>query len=87
LRKRFAPSGLIERGAGGGQGPAVAAIEARLGIGQPPIRYAIAVDARDVDSWVQLFVPDVNMGRHGQGREALRGFIEPQLRTFHRSAR
>jgi hypothetical protein len=60
-------------------------IEAHLAIQQLPIRYAIAVDSRDVDTWVSLFVPDVDMGRRGRGREALRAYIEPQLRTFYRS--
>ena len=63
----------------------LARIEARQAIGQLPIRYAIAVDTRNLDDWVDLFVPDVDMGRHGHGREALREFIEPQLRWFYRS--
>jgi hypothetical protein len=63
----------------------LARIEARLEIGQLPIRYALAVDQRDVPTWAGLFVPDVDMGRHGRGREALQGWIIPQLRTFHRS--
>jgi hypothetical protein len=63
----------------------LAAIEARLEIGQLPIRYALAVDSRDVESWVRLFEPDIDMGRHGRGRDALRDFITPQLRWFYRS--
>ena len=63
----------------------LARIEAHQRIGQLPIRYAIAVDSRDVDSWVSLFVEDVDMGRHGQGRETLHSYIEPQLRGFYRS--
>ena len=61
------------------------AIESRLEIGQLPIRYAMAVDGRDVDAWLALFVPDVQVGRAQVGREALRGYIEPALRTFRRS--
>jgi hypothetical protein len=61
------------------------AIESRLAIGQLPIRYAMAVDGRDVDAWLGLFVPDVQVGRDQVGREALRGYIEPALRTFRRS--
>jgi 3-phenylpropionate/cinnamic acid dioxygenase small subunit len=57
-------------------------IESQLAIGQLPIRYALAVDARDLDAWLACFRPDVDMGRHGTGREALRAYIEPQLRTF-----
>ncbi len=63
----------------------LAVAEARFEIGQLPIRYALAVDQRDVDTWVSLFVPDVRLGRHGSGRDALREFIEPQLRWFYRS--
>ena len=60
-------------------------IEAQLAIGQLPIRYALAVDRRDLDAWTALFVPDVDMGRHGRGRDALRDWIAPQLATFYRS--
>lgn len=60
-------------------------IEDRLDIEQLPIRYAIAVDERDVDAWVALFTPDIRLGRHGQGREELRRQITPQLRWFYRS--
>lgn len=63
----------------------LARIEAHQAIGQLPIRYAIAVDSRHVEDWVNLFVPDVQMGRNGRGREALRSYIEPQLRWFYRS--
>ena len=60
-------------------------LEAKSAIGQLPIRYAMAVDGRDVDEWVSLFVPDVQIGRDRFGRDALRQFIEPALRTFRRS--
>src|SRR5687767_14517485 len=63
----------------------LAAVESRLAIGQLPIRYAMAVDGRDLDAWVSLFVPDVRIGRTASGRDALRAWIEPQLRTFVRS--
>ncbi|WP_155948667.1 nuclear transport factor 2 family protein [Mycobacterium sp. URHB0044] len=63
----------------------IARIEDRLEIDQLPIRYALAVDARDVDSWLALFVPDVHVGREATGREALREVITPQLRWFYRS--
>lgn len=61
------------------------AVESRLAIGQLPIRYAMAVDGRDIDSWVSLFVPDVQVGRDRFGRDELRAFIAPALRTFRRS--
>jgi len=60
-------------------------IESQLAIQQLPIRYALAVDARDLDAWVELFVDDVSCGRHGRGREVLRRLIDPQVRTFYRS--
>jgi hypothetical protein len=63
----------------------VALIEDRLVIGQLPIKYALAVDERDVEAWVSLFVADIQLGPGGQGREALRRFIIPQLRWFYRS--
>jgi hypothetical protein len=60
-------------------------IEAHLAIQQLPVRYAMAVDARDIDAWVNCFRPDVDMGRHGAGRDALRRYIEPMVRRFYRS--
>jgi hypothetical protein len=60
-------------------------IEAHLAIQQLPVRYAMAVDARDIDAWVSCFRPDVDMGRHGTGRDALRRYIEPMVRRFYRS--
>ncbi len=60
-------------------------IEAHLAIQQLAIRYAMAVDARDLDAWVGCFRPDVDMGRHGTGREALRRYIDPMVRRFYRS--
>lgn len=63
----------------------LARTEARLDIGQLAMRYALAVDQRDVDAWTALFVPDVDMGRRGTGRQALRDYIEPRLSWFYRS--
>ncbi|GAA4768783.1 nuclear transport factor 2 family protein [Novosphingobium ginsenosidimutans] len=59
--------------------------EARQAIGELPARYALAVDARDIEAWVNLFVEDVDCGRRGTGRDALRSFIVPSVRTFYRS--
>lgn len=40
-------------------------------------RYAVAVDSRDLDALVALFVDDVRVGRDTNGREALRAsFVE-----------
>jgi hypothetical protein len=59
-------------------------VEDMLAIGQLPIRYAMAVDERDVDAWVELFVPDVRVGA-AVGRNALRESITGMLRMFYRS--
>jgi hypothetical protein len=63
----------------------LARVEAQLAIGQLPIRYALAIDQRDLDAWVELFVPDVDMGRHGRGRNVLREWIAPAVSQFYRS--
>ena len=60
-------------------------IESTLAIQQLPIRYALAVDSRDLDAWTGTFIPDVNMGRLGSGRGVLRDWIEGQVRRFYRS--
>lgn len=60
-------------------------IEDTLAIQQLPIRYAMAVDARDVAAWSNLFVPDVRVARQTSGRAALCEAITPQLRQFYRS--
>lgn len=60
-------------------------VESHLAIQQLPVRYALAVDGRDIDTWVGLFVPDVDCGRHGRGRPVLKSIITPLLRTFYRS--
>ena len=48
-------------------------IESQLAIGQLPIRYAMAVDARDIDAWVNCFRPDVNINPLQQPCLRLRG--------------
>lgn len=60
-------------------------IESHLAIQQLPIRYALAVDGRDLDAWVNLFIEDVDCGRFGKGREALKSFIAPAVQGFYRS--
>lgn len=60
-------------------------IESYQAIQQLPIRYAVAVDGRDVDAWVALFVPDVRVTKTEAGRAALRRQIDGMLRTFGRS--
>jgi hypothetical protein len=60
-------------------------VEDTLEIQQLPIRYALAVDQRDVGEWVSLFDPDVAVSRGVTGRDALREFITPLLGRFYRS--
>ena len=60
-------------------------IEAQLAIQQLPPRYAVAVDSRNLDALVELFVPDVDCGRWGRGRAALKQFYQPTLKDFYRS--
>jgi hypothetical protein len=60
-------------------------VEDTLEIEQLAVRYAMAVDERDIDAWLELFVPDVVVGRDQIGREALREFSVPQLQLFYRS--
>jgi hypothetical protein len=60
-------------------------VEAQLAIGQLVSRYALAVDGRDVDALVALFVEDVDCGRWGSGRDALGAFFRRTLVGFGRS--
>src|SRR5829696_8369762 len=81
--ERGVPVGVVKQD--NSQAARLARVEAQLAIGQLPIRYALAVDQRDLDAWVALFVPDVDMGRHGRGREVLREWIAPAVAGFYRS--
>lgn len=49
-------------------------------IRQLAYRYALAVDSRDIDTLVELFVEDVRVGGDASGREALRRDFERKLR-------
>ena len=49
----------------------LARLEAYEAIRQLASHYAVFVDTRDLDALAGLFVPDVEVGRHGQGRAAL----------------
>jgi ketosteroid isomerase-like protein len=42
--------------------------------------YALAIDSRDIDALVDLFVDDVQVGRDRRGRDALREDFTRQLR-------
>jgi hypothetical protein len=60
-------------------------IESTQAIQMLPSRYALAVDSRDVESLVGLFVEDVDAGKWGKGRAALREFYLKVLTAFYRS--
>jgi ketosteroid isomerase-like protein len=45
-------------------------------------RYSIAMDSRDLDALVALFVEDVRVGRERSGRTALRDDFDRQLREI-----
>lgn len=63
------------------QGPtAIERAVARDEIHQLACRYADAMDRRDLDALVALFVPDVRVGPTTTGRDALRAFFAESLR-------
>jgi ketosteroid isomerase-like protein len=51
-------------------------------IRQLAARYALALDSRDLDTLVGLFVDDVQVGRAEYGREALRASFDASLRAI-----
>jgi hypothetical protein len=44
--------------------------------------YAVAIDSRDLDLLVGLFIDDVRVGRDSYGRDALRASFEESLRAI-----
>lgn len=62
----------------------IARLEGIEQIRQLPHRYALAVDTRNMDDLVGLFVDDVRVGRHSQGREKLKEWF---TETLSRAAR
>lgn len=61
--------------------PSIARLLAFEEIRQLAVRYALAIDSRDLDALVELFVADVRVGRERSGRPALRDDFERQLRA------
>lgn len=64
------------------------ALEARIdrlesldAIRQLPAKYALALDMRDMDAMVSLFVADVRVGKEASGRQALRAYMDGTLRS------
>jgi ketosteroid isomerase-like protein len=60
----------------------VAWLVAHEQIHQLASRYAVALDARDLDTLVALFVDDVQVGRDASGRDALRESFRSQLQDL-----
>src|SRR5690349_4633122 len=61
---------------------AVSRLVAHEDIRQLAARYALAVDSRDLDALVGLFVDDVQVGRDARGRDALRVSFDASLRDI-----
>jgi hypothetical protein len=61
----------------------VGELVAREAIRQLALRYALAVDGKDLDGLAHLFVPDVDNGRYGQGPDGVKRFYDQSLRKFH----
>lgn len=61
---------------------ALARLVAHEDIRQLAARYALAIDSRDLDTLVGLFVDDVQVGRHELGRDALRRQFDASLRDI-----
>ena len=55
-------------------------LESLAAIQQLAVRYALAVDSRDMDALVGLFVPDVRVSRDEHGRHALKAWYTTTLR-------
>lgn len=60
-------------------------VEDQLAIAQLPVRYAMAIDQRDLDAWVNLFVEDVVVTPNEVGRGPLRDLIAGYVQNFYRS--
>ena len=61
-------------------------VEAQLAIQQLAVRYAMAVDARDLDLLAEQWSPDAWMGKqHGEGPDGVRSYFRPILQRFYRS--
>ena len=60
----------------------LARLEAYEAIRQLAARYAVAIDSRDLDALVALFVPDVRVGAGATGRAAVRASFDASLRAI-----
>jgi ketosteroid isomerase-like protein len=66
----------------GSIGDRLGRLEAYEAIRQLAARYAVAIDGRDLDGLVALFVPDVRVGSRASGRKALRASFDTSLRAI-----
>jgi SnoaL-like domain len=55
-------------------------MESLAAIRQLAVRYALALDSRDMDALVELFIPDVRVGRDETGRDALKRWFIATMR-------
>ena len=61
-------------------------VEAQLAIQQLAVRYAMAVDARDLDLLAEQWSPEAWMGKqHGAAPDGVRSYFRPILQRFYRS--
>jgi len=60
-------------------------LESYASIQQLVSRYARALDARDMDTVVSYFNPDVQVGRENRGREALKEWMTTLMSQMHTS--
>ena len=72
----------MESGPTGAQPGVLERLVAHEEIRQLAARYALAVDSRDLDTLVGLFVDDVAVGPSGTGRGALRASFDESLRAI-----
>jgi hypothetical protein len=56
-------------------------LEALEAIRQLPAKYALCLDMRDMNGMVNLFCADVSVGKAGNGRAALRAYMDRTLRS------
>jgi hypothetical protein len=61
----------------------IEALLARDRIRDLALRYALAVDGKDLDTLATLFVADVDNGRYGSGPQGVKAFYDRSLRNFH----
>src|SRR6478752_5152292 len=60
-------------------------MESLADIRQLPYRYALALDSRNMDALVDLFVPDVQVGRDSTGRDALKQWFTATMSRMRTS--